>query len=406
METQNQQTTQPQYQQTVVIVGKQKSVGVAFLLAFLFGPLGLLYASVVGGIVMIIVSVLVAIVTLGLGLLITWPICIVWAIIAANSANKKMASGAGVNINTNFGNPPTQQPPPTQTINPQPQVQQQYSQPQAQEKPKADICEMASKSIKAFGDWTTNNKKGLFITGSALVLLIAALIIIPMFVQGSAWSNACKKNTEAAYDEYINKYPEGKYVAEAIAAKESAMFEDAKKRDAEEAFVSYLAKYPEGRFKNDALILMEPKMWARVKSIDKLYFYNDYIKRYPYGKYSAQAYSRIDALSRVASIPAAGSDVNVISSNSGTSSNTLSQHTPIIHENTYDIPQSGLRIYLHPGWKDFPILGAITIINPKGDALEDGPGVINHFGYQQEGWYTIFPNPRESERKVQILDTW
>lgn len=64
----NQQTPQPQYQQTVVIVGKQKSVGVAFLLAFLFGPLGLLYASVVGGIVMIIVSGLVAIVTLGFGL--------------------------------------------------------------------------------------------------------------------------------------------------------------------------------------------------------------------------------------------------------------------------------------------------------------------------------------------------
>jgi len=40
-------------QQTVVVVSDGKSVGVAFLLAFLFGPLGLLYASTTGAIVMI-----------------------------------------------------------------------------------------------------------------------------------------------------------------------------------------------------------------------------------------------------------------------------------------------------------------------------------------------------------------
>ena len=92
METQNRQTTQPQYQQTVVIVGKQKRVGVAFLLAFLFGPLGLLYASVVGGIVMIIVSGLVAIVTLGFGLLITWPVCIIWAALATKNYNNNLGA--------------------------------------------------------------------------------------------------------------------------------------------------------------------------------------------------------------------------------------------------------------------------------------------------------------------------
>ena len=161
-----------------------------------------------------------------------------------------------------------------------------------------------------------NKKKKIIkyaiITGGALVLLIAALIIIPMFGEGSAWSDASMKNTEAAYDEYINKYPEGKYVAEAIAAKESALFGDAKKRDVEEAFVSYLAKYPEGRFKNDALILMEPKMWARVKSINKTYLYDEYIKRYPYGQYLAQAYSKMDSLSRAASVPGAGSNIYLI----------------------------------------------------------------------------------------------
>lgn len=41
----------------MVINQPQKSLGLAFLLTFLFGPLGLFYSSVVGGIVMILVSI-------------------------------------------------------------------------------------------------------------------------------------------------------------------------------------------------------------------------------------------------------------------------------------------------------------------------------------------------------------
>lgn len=179
MENQNQQTTQPQYQQTVVIVGKQKSVGVAFLLAFLFGPLGLLYASVVGGIVMMIVSALVAIVTLGFGLLITWPVCVIWAIIAANNANKKMVSGAGLNINTNFGNTPIAQPRTTETTNSIPEIQQQSSQAQVHAQPKADIGDPVSKSI---GDRVAQNKKWLIGGGSILGLVV--LIVLIKFLLG------------------------------------------------------------------------------------------------------------------------------------------------------------------------------------------------------------------------------
>lgn len=75
------------YQQNIVIVGKQKSVGVAFLLAFLFGPLGLLYASVAGGVLMFFVN-LIALFLFFPALFITWIVCIIWAVIAAGSANK------------------------------------------------------------------------------------------------------------------------------------------------------------------------------------------------------------------------------------------------------------------------------------------------------------------------------
>ncbi|MDX2048730.1 MAG: hypothetical protein SFU87_18225 [Chitinophagaceae bacterium] len=83
----NQDSTQKQ----VVIVQSQKSLGLTIILTILFGPLGMLYSTITGGIVMIIASLLVAIITFGLGLIITWPICIIWAAIATNDYNKKLA---------------------------------------------------------------------------------------------------------------------------------------------------------------------------------------------------------------------------------------------------------------------------------------------------------------------------
>lgn len=77
----------------VVVVTPTKSAGVAILLTVLFGPLGMFYSTIAGAIVMIVVSLVVALFTLGFGLILTWPICIVWAAMAASSHNKKLIGG-------------------------------------------------------------------------------------------------------------------------------------------------------------------------------------------------------------------------------------------------------------------------------------------------------------------------
>jgi hypothetical protein len=82
----------PPYVQSVIILGERKSVGLALVLGFIFGPLGLLYASVVGGIVMFFVSGVVGLLTLGFGLLLIWPICAVWAVLAVNRHNAKLTA--------------------------------------------------------------------------------------------------------------------------------------------------------------------------------------------------------------------------------------------------------------------------------------------------------------------------
>lgn len=69
-----------------------KSVPLAAVLAFFFGPLGMLYATVLGALIMFLVNIAVAIITLGFGLLLTWPICVLWAAIAASNHNQRLSA--------------------------------------------------------------------------------------------------------------------------------------------------------------------------------------------------------------------------------------------------------------------------------------------------------------------------
>ena len=91
-----------QMQQNVIVMGKAKSVGTAFILAFFFGPLGLLYASVTGGVIMFILTIPILIFTAFIGIFLINPICSIWAVIAANQANAALQNKASGLINNNF----------------------------------------------------------------------------------------------------------------------------------------------------------------------------------------------------------------------------------------------------------------------------------------------------------------
>jgi hypothetical protein len=77
-------------QQTVINVGSEKSVVGAVILALLFGPLGMLYSTALGAVVMFFVNLVVAVVTLGIGLLLTVPLGAIWAGIAASASNGRI----------------------------------------------------------------------------------------------------------------------------------------------------------------------------------------------------------------------------------------------------------------------------------------------------------------------------
>jgi len=77
-------------QPQVVIVKGTKSVGVSILLTFLFGPLGMFYSTILGALIMLVVSGVVGVMTLGVGLFLTQPICIIWGAVAAKSYNGQL----------------------------------------------------------------------------------------------------------------------------------------------------------------------------------------------------------------------------------------------------------------------------------------------------------------------------
>jgi hypothetical protein len=103
----------------MVVTRPRKSVFIGFLLALLFGPLGLFYSTVVGGIIMLVVSAgtwcyfytrvvgsldyydpgftssgisWFSTLPLGIWLGVTL-VCVVWSIVAVNSYNNKLLTG-------------------------------------------------------------------------------------------------------------------------------------------------------------------------------------------------------------------------------------------------------------------------------------------------------------------------
>jgi hypothetical protein len=83
-----------------------KSVGAALVLTFFFGPLGLFYVTVTGAVIMTVVSIVVAILTIGFGLIIMWVISMVWSAVVASKQHQefeawkvnRLAGGAAAGV--------------------------------------------------------------------------------------------------------------------------------------------------------------------------------------------------------------------------------------------------------------------------------------------------------------------
>ena len=79
----------------MIIVKSTKNVGLAAGLGFFFGPLGMCYATLKGALIMFLVNIVIGIFTLGFGVFLTWPICAIWAYMAAKKYNEQLYAELG-----------------------------------------------------------------------------------------------------------------------------------------------------------------------------------------------------------------------------------------------------------------------------------------------------------------------
>ncbi len=78
----------------ITVVRSTKSPGIAILLTILFGPIGMFYSTIPGAIIMSLLTLVVGIATAGIGFLLTWPICVIWAAVAASRYNRRLLANA------------------------------------------------------------------------------------------------------------------------------------------------------------------------------------------------------------------------------------------------------------------------------------------------------------------------
>ena len=109
MENQN---TDNQTRPQIVVAQTTKSTGISILLILLFGPLGLFYSTIIGGLTMTFLFGPAVFVILLFGhfftataiilLLLTYPICIIWGMRAVNTYNQKLLRGEQPTENFHF----------------------------------------------------------------------------------------------------------------------------------------------------------------------------------------------------------------------------------------------------------------------------------------------------------------
>ncbi len=75
---------------TIMVGPKKKSMAVALILTFLFGPLGLLYATVPGALILLVLTLVIGFFTLGIGFIVGWLASMIWAAVSVNSYNAKL----------------------------------------------------------------------------------------------------------------------------------------------------------------------------------------------------------------------------------------------------------------------------------------------------------------------------
>ena len=139
-------------------------------------------------------------------------------------------------------------------------------------------------------------RKNIIAFSITALLIIAGYFAITLYLSQkdtSDWEDAKKENTVAAYQKYLNLYPNGKYNSEAYNAQDESLWYESIKSNTVEDYEHYIAKYPNGKHILQAIDKWEDALWVYSKNTND---YRNYIAQYPGGKYINQINSLVNNL--------------------------------------------------------------------------------------------------------------
>jgi hypothetical protein len=127
-------------------------------------------------------------------------------------------------------------------------------------------------------------------------LFLCFLVFISCSGEKKNWENAISKNSIAAYEDYLELYPQGKFADEAKLRIETIYFEKAEATNTIKTYEDFLKRYSEGQFADRARSKIEAIYFDQAKSVNSVEAYEDFLKRYSEGQFADRARSEIEAL--------------------------------------------------------------------------------------------------------------
>ena len=128
------------------------------------------------------------------------------------------------------------------------------------------------------------------------IIIISTTFLSCCASDEKAWQTAVAENTIESYEEYLEKYPEGIFVEEAMEAIDELMWEKAVEKNTIESYQEYLKKQPEGKYLKEAVEIIKELTWQAAEADNTVDSFRDYLDKYPEGKYKVEAVEAIEEL--------------------------------------------------------------------------------------------------------------
>ena len=124
-------------------------------------------------------------------------------------------------------------------------------------------------------------------------LLLAAVLLACGESEERVWQDARMKRSAEGYEQFLERYPEGEFAADARKALETLRFKQAQKENTLDAFTGFLELHPDGQHAEEAWKTVELMHWVQAQRQNTQGAYERYLEAYPEGRFVDDAQERM-----------------------------------------------------------------------------------------------------------------